>query len=217
MSAVDTKVTISGSRILHGLGVDYEKLPQDLQKALRTAMNETLSRTRSAGVRRMQSTYALLKAGKQKAGAFIQRSGVRKGDILLTGSVIFRGNVGLPLSYFTHWPRGLPSYRGINPRQRRPRGGIVVQIKKKGHRESIPGSFLIPPRAKSVRGAGLEAELVRRRPGEKYRRNAHFERPMGPSPIQALLSREGEKYIRDYAEETFAKRAAHQLERALGK
>ena len=44
-----------------------------------------------------------------------------------------------------------------------------------------------------------------------------FERPMGPSPIQALASREGEDFIREYMETTFAKRAEHQILRAFSK
>lgn len=227
MVGIDTRIGISGSRILHGLGFDYAALPMELKKALRTALNETLTRTRNAGIRRMNSYYALNVAGKVRVGAYIQRSWARKGEVFLTGSVLFKGSVGLPLSYFALWPRTLPNYKGIHPLRRRPKGGIRVQIKKGGKRKIISGSFLVPVQSKSARRAGLMVELVRRSDkaasSERQTRFfqhagiTKFERPMGPSPIQALASREGEDFIREYMETTFAKRAEHQILRAFSK
>lgn len=226
MFGVDTRITVNGTRILHGLGVDYAALDDSLKKALRTALNETFTRTRQAGIRRMRSYYALNVAGKVRVGAYIQRSWARKGQVFLSGSVLFKGSVGLPLSYFSLYPRTIPNYRGIRPSRRRPKGGIRVLIKKGGQRKTVPGSFLVPPQARSARANGLLAELVTRKSGAVSEAQASFfnragigkfERPMGPSPIQALASREGEAFLRDYMESTFAKRAEHQLDRLFGR
>lgn len=228
MVGVDTRITVGGSRILHGLGVDYARLDKDMQKALRTALNETLTRTRQAGIRRMRNYYALNAPGMVKVMAYIQRSWARKGEVFLSGSLLFKGSVGLPLSYFDRWPRHMPNYRGVNPRKRRPKGGIRVRIKKGEARRIIAGSFLVPPSSKAARRAGLEAELVTRKENngavsEKQRRYFasaginKFDRPMGPSPIQALASIEGEEFLREYMEVTFTKRAEHQLNRMFSR
>lgn len=228
MAGIDTRISIAGTRILHGLGVDYAALDKELKKALRTALNETLTRTRNAGIRRMNTYYDLNVAGKVRVGAYIQRSWAKKGEVFLSGSVLFRGSVGLPLSYFNLWPRSLPYYKGVNPRRRRPKGGIRVRIKRGEPRRTVAGSFLVPPQAKSARKNGLLVELVTRKDKrgatserqERYFKHAginKFDRPMGPSPIQALASIEGEDFLRDYMESTFAKRAEHQLDRLFGR
>lgn len=228
MVGVDTRITVGGSRILHGLGVDYARLDKNMQKALRTALNETLTRTRQAGIRRMRNYYALNVPGMVKVMAYIQRSWAKKGEVFLSGSLLFKGSVGLPLSYFDRWPRHLPNYRGVNPRKRRPKGGIRVRIKKNEARRLISGSFLVPPSSKAARRAGLEAELVNRKENlgavskaqlQFFReRGIHkFNRPMGPSPIQALASIEGEDFLREYMEVTFTKRAEHQLNRMFSR
>lgn len=217
MLGVDTRITVGGSRILHGLGVDYALLDTATKKALRTALNETLTRTRNAGVRRMRSYYALNVAGMVRVGAYIQRSWARKGEVFLSGSVLFKGSVGLPLSYFALRPRSLPNYKGVNPRRRRPKGGIKVLIKKGGKYETVAGSFLVPPQSKSARRSGLAAKLVKVSQRGRSHGRRYFDRPMGPSPIQALASIEGEDFLREYMEVTFAKRAEHQLARMFAR
>lgn len=224
MLGVDTRISVNGSRILHGLGVDYAALDKELKKAMRRALNETLTRTRAAGVRRMNTYYDLNVAGKVRVGAYIQRSWAKKGEVFLSGSVLFKGSVGLPLSYFAIWPRTMPNYKGVNPRRRRPKGGFRVRIKRGESRRVVEGSFLVPAQSKSARRNGLLFELVTRKENrgavserqERFFKEAginKFNRPMGPSPIQALASIEGEAFLRDYMETTFAKRAEHQLTR----
>lgn len=224
MVGLDTRITVGGSRILHGLGIDYASMSDEMKKAVRTALNETLTRTRQAGIRRMRSYYALNVPGMARVGAYIQRSWAKKGDVFLTGSVLFRGSVGMPLSYFALTPRSWTYYRGKQPRRRRPKGGVRVLIKRNGEKKVVLGSFLVPAQSKSARRAGLESELVRHGQGaasdrqERFFKAAgirRFERPMGPSPIQALASIEGEEFLRDYMETTFAKRAEHQMMRAF--
>ena len=226
MVGLETRIHVSGSRILHGLGVDYASLPEKLKEAMRTALNETLTRTRNAGIRRMRSYYAFNVAGMLRSGVYIRRTWAKKGDIILTGSLLFRGNVGMPLSYFSLYPRILPNYKGVHPLKRRPKGGIRVLIKKGGSKRIVAHSFLVPPQSKAARRSGLVVELVTRKDkrGAVSERQANFfrhaginkfDRPMGPSPIQALASIEGEEFLREYMETTFAKRAEHQLARAF--
>lgn len=228
MVGVDTRITVGGSRILHDLGVDYARLDKELKKALRTALNETLTRTRQAGIRRMRTYYALNGSGMVHVMAYISRSWAKKGDVFLSGSLLFKGRVGMQLSYFDHWPKYVQSYKGVNPRKRRPKGGIRVRIKKGESRRVIPGSFLVRPSSKAARRGLLLAELVTRKENlgavseaqRQFFRDRgiyKFNRPMGPSPIQALASIEGEDFLREYMEVTFAKRAEHQLNRMFSR
>lgn len=191
-----------------------ENMRVDSAKIIRFAMNDTLMRTRSNAIIYASRRYNLRVKSMVDLKSYIKID-LSKKDALY-GSVEFRGNVGYPLERFGTSPRGYKSYKGVHPLKRRPAGGVRVKVLKNGPWKKV-GDYTDGGSAFWYLHRGKERLLVRE--NGKAAPHGYYPsaviHPMGPSPIQALTSKEGEEFVGDYARATFAKRLEHVLDRYM--
>lgn len=191
-----------------------EDMRVDSAKIIRFAMNDTLMRTRSNAIKYASRRYNLRVKSVVDLKSYIKLDLSEKSK--LYGSVEFRGDVGYPLERFGTRPRVYKSYKGVHPLKRRPAGGVRVKVLRNGPWKKV-GEYTDGGSAFWYLHKGKERLLVRdyTQPGLNGHYKSAVIHPIGPSPIQALTSKEGEEFVGDYARATFAKRLEHVLDRFM--
>ena len=201
-----TIVSTDVNRLLKDMADIVDLTRKETKNAVRLAVRETVIRTKKKGLSLAAQRYTIQK-DKMKRLLPLATVDVPSADSL-EGSVTFMGDVGVPIRYFKTNPRrAIPNWKGINPKQRKPKNGVRYAPVRGGAWTYVHGpegqkTFWFRP--------WLTNNLLL-----GYRTNDTISTAglLGPSPIQALQHHETASELRAYMDDTLKKRIEHQLDR----
>lgn len=223
------EVKVNGLDMLEDVKRQFLFAPQGLEKAARNAMNHALNAVRAEGVRTAREKYTA-KARAIRAAARIKRATAK----VIEGYVDFSGRVGIPIAEFETRPKGMPNWKGVDPRKRQPAEGVQVRILKGGPFSAVAApsgekSFFGPwkrfmnvwyrdrsskaPARQWIKNMNLYSRLVEKK-GREWMRNrwrGYMHPLFGPSPIQALTSDEAGYRLAAYGQDDFRSQLANQV------
>ena len=223
------EVKVNGLDMLEDVKRQFLFAPQGLEKAARNAMNHALNAVRAEGVRTAREKYTA-KARAIRAAARIKRATAK----VIEGYVDFSGRVGIPIAEFETRPKGMPNWKGVDPRKRQPAEGVQVRILKGGPFSAVAApsgekSFFGPwkgfmnvwyrdrsskaPARQWIKNMNLYSRLVEKK-GREWMRNRWrgcMHPLFGPSPIQALTSDEAGDRLAAYGQDDFRSQLANQV------
>ena len=118
------------ARAVGGISDALDIMMVDFRKVRRMAMKDALKSTAGRGRKLVRQMYDIKLRDQKKMNTFMRQ---KTEDSVERGELEFSGGVGDPLRYFPARPkRGPQNWKGINPRNRRPKGGTLFRVKKGG-------------------------------------------------------------------------------------
>lgn len=188
---------------MDSLNTTLEVMTVNFARVRRMAMKDALKSTAGRGKKLVRQTYDIrLKDQKKLNTSMSQKSHAS----FERGELVFFGGVGDPLRYFPAQPkRGPQRWKGINPINRKPKGGTLFRVKKGGRWQLRQG-----PKGESTfwfRGATHGKYLVGYR--EKDTGKLSTWSLFGPSSIQAIGRSDNYSVLSGWLLERFEKRFQH--------
>ncbi len=212
------------------LGRKMRILPQDTRGAISRAINRTLEMIKTEGVRIARDRYTAKNADISKHTRILKSN-----KETLQGHVFFSGKKGVPLGDFKATPKINPNWKGVKPKDRKPKLGVSVQIKstqaggtfktrRAPNGEKLfwawkSGYLRLVYREKGTRSPALR-ERGRSKTADEDKINQEETTTInlyGPSPIQALMSKESTVRLQKKANEALEKRIQHEMQREIDK
>lgn len=153
----------------------FKGAAEQIRKAERRAIRESLTSTRGVGRKKAAEEYAIKPSGKKKLFAKIRQ--MRKSNTVETGELAFSGAVGTEFHHFPALPAKTPAnwlrrgFRsGVNPKLRQPKEGVRLRIfKGGGYKVKLPrdarGRFVRGPKGKLAKTFWIKLEGRRKRDG----------------------------------------------------
>ncbi len=223
------EIKVNGLDMLEEVKRQFLFAPQGLEKAARNAMNHALNAVRAEGVRMAREKYTA-KARAIRAASRIRRATAKD----IEGYVDFSGRVGVPIAEFETRPKGMPNWKGVDPRKRQPAEGVRVRILKGGPFYAIAAPigekpFFGPwkgfmnvwyrdkaskaPARQWIKNMNFYSQLVEKKGREWMRKRwqGYMHPLFGPSPIQALTSDEARERLAAYGQDDFRSQLANQV------
>lgn len=198
-----TIVATDVNRLLKHMTEVIDLSQKETAKAVRLAVRETLSRTRKKGLSIAAKRYPIPQSKLRQV--MPQAQIVPPEEAGISGAVMFKGNMGVPVRYFKTSPRQrIPNWKGVNPKRRKPRNGVRYVPVKGGAWKHVYG----PEGQKTFWFRSKQNNIVL---GYRTKNTISSVGLLGPSPIQALQHHETASKLREYMDDTFQKRVEHQL------
>lgn len=193
----------TNARGLDDLSGSLNSMRKDLAKARRMAMKDALKSTAGRGKKLVRQLYDIRLKDQKRLDTSIRQKTEASYE---RGELEFSGGVGDPLRYFPASPRrGPQNWKGINPRNRKPKGGTLFRVKKGGRWKTRRG-----PKGESTfwfRGATHGKYLIGYR--EKDTGKISTWGLFGPSSIQAIGRDDNYSVLSGWLLERYEKRFQH--------